>query len=193
MALGLLQQLRLILVEPAGPLNVGAVARVMKNMGLYQLVLVNPRCHPQDPLARQMAVHGADILDRARVVGSLAEALAGCQRVAATTGRQQPQAQTLETPEAVMAWLLPAHPQDPLRAALIFGPEDRGLSNQELVLAQRWVRIPASDTYPSLNLAQAVGVCSYVLHRLAIADVSPAPRTTSPPADWQQRQGFYQD
>jgi tRNA/rRNA methyltransferase len=193
MALGLLQQLRLILVEPAGPLNVGAVARVMKNMGLYQLVLVNPRCHPQDPLARQMAVHGADILDRARVVGSLAEALAGCQRVAATTGRQQPQAQTLETPEAVMAWLLPAHPQDPLRAALIFGPEDRGLSNQELVLAQRWVRIPASDTYPSLNLAQAVGVCSYVLHRLAIADVSPALRTTSPPADWQQRQGFYQD
>jgi tRNA/rRNA methyltransferase len=188
-----LQQLNLILVEPAGPLNVGSVARVMKNMGLTQLVLVNPRCHLQDPLARQMAVHGADILDQARVVGSLGEALTGCQRVVATTGRQQPQAQRLEWPEAVLPWLLPTNPQEQLRSALIFGPEDRGLSNEELIQAQRWIRIPTSDTYPSLNLAQAVAVCSYLLHRLAVTAPSPVSRPADPPADWQQRQGFCQD
>ncbi|HSM80838.1 MAG TPA: RNA methyltransferase [Nodosilinea sp.] len=171
MGLWQLETIRIVLVEPAGPLNVGAAARVMKNMGLRHLVLVNPQCDPRAELALRMAVHGADVLAAATVVDSLPEALAGCERAIATTGRLHPQEQPLELPETALPWLLPATPVDGFAAALIFGPEDRGLSNEELIYAQRWVRIPASDTYPSLNLAQAVAVCSYLLHRCAMAAV----------------------
>jgi tRNA/rRNA methyltransferase len=167
MGLEQLAHLRIVLVEPAGPINVGAVARVMKNMGLHQLVLVNPQCDPTSTAAWRMAVHGQAVLAAAQIVNTLPEALVGCQRAVATTGRIHPQRQGLETPEQVLPWLLSTDPQVPLPTALIFGPEDRGLSNEELVYAQRWIRIPASDAYPSLNLAQAVAVCSYLLHRQA--------------------------
>ncbi len=72
-----LGRVRIILVEPAGPLNVGAVARVMKNMGLQTLVLVNPLCDPLGKEARQMAVRGVDILESAKQVSTLPEALVG--------------------------------------------------------------------------------------------------------------------
>ncbi len=174
MGLDQLAHLRIVLVEPAGPINVGAAARIMKNMGLRHLVLVNPQCDPTSTAAWRMAVHGREVLESAQVVDTLPEALVGCQRAVATTGRIHPQHQGLETPEAVLPWLLSPDPQRPLTTALIFGPEDRGLSNEELIYAQRWIRIPASDAYPSLNLAQAVAVCSYVLHRQA----------TAAPVDW---------
>ncbi|NJL84416.1 MAG: RNA methyltransferase, partial [Chloroflexaceae bacterium] len=76
-----LSALRIVLVEPAGALNVGSIARVMKNMGLQQLVLVNPQCDRLGEQARLMAVHGADILESAQEVSSLTEALHGCQRL----------------------------------------------------------------------------------------------------------------
>jgi tRNA/rRNA methyltransferase len=82
-----LARVRIVLVEPAGPLNVGAVARVMKNMGLRTLVLVNPQCDPLGIEARQMAVHGVDILEAAQCVATLPAALTGCQRAIATTAR----------------------------------------------------------------------------------------------------------
>jgi tRNA/rRNA methyltransferase len=195
-----LAQIRIVLVEPAGPLNVGATARVMKNMGLQHLVLVNPQCDPGSELAQHMAVHGQDVLAAATIAPSLPAALVGCQRAVATTGRLHPQAHRLETPEGALPWLLPAHPADNLSAALIFGPEDRGLSNDELVYAQRWVRIPANDSYPSLNLAQAVAVCGYLLHRFALAADMALPSTAADwsenseePADLEQLEGFYQD
>ena len=164
-----LAHLRIVLVEPAGPMNVGSVARVMKNMGLHHLVLVNPQCDPTSAASWHMAVHGQDVLAAAQIVATLPEALTGCWRAAATTGRIHPQRQGLETPETVLPWLLPRDSSSPRPTALIFGPEDRGLSNEELIYAQRWIRIPASDTYPSLNLAQAVAVCGYLLHRQATA------------------------
>lgn len=154
-------RVRIVLVEPAGPLNVGAVARVMKNMGLNQLVLVNPQCDPLGDQARQMAVHGADILDAARQVATLPEALAECQRAIATTARTRTLSTPLESPRAALPWLL----EDGVTSALIFGPEDRGLSNDELIHAQRIVCIPSSSEYPSLNLAQAVAVCCYELYQ----------------------------
>lgn len=195
-----LNQVRLVLVESAGPLNVGAAARVMKNMGLHHLVLVNPQCDPHSTAARRMAVHGADVLAAATIVATLPEALAGCQRAIATTGRLHPQAHTLETPEAALPWLLPPSPETSFQSALVFGPEDRGLSNDELIYTQRWIRIPASDSYPSLNLAQAVAVCSYLLHRLTQAE--PVTSIPSPKpglleavnrAPLDQIEGFYQD
>ncbi|MFB8794170.1 MAG: RNA methyltransferase [Microcoleus sp.] len=152
-------KIRIILVEPAGPLNVGSVARVMKNMGLHQLVLVNPQCDYLGEEARLMAVRAADILENARVVESLPEALVGCTRAIATTGDDRPLATKREEPADALPWLKEAP------SALIFGREDCGLTNAELNYAQRLIRIPSSDAYTSLNLAQAVAVCCYELYR----------------------------
>lgn len=162
--------IRIVLVEPAGALNVGSVARVMKNMGLEQLILVNPHCDPLGDEAKRMAVHAADILEQAIIVSSLPEALTGCQRAIATTARSRSQAlpTDLEDPRTVLPWLFDCP------SALIFGPEDRGLNNDELSYAQRFLRIPSSSNYPSLNLAQAVGVCCYELRYLAL-EIQPTP------------------
>lgn len=153
--------IRIVLVEPAGPLNVGSVARVMKNMGLSQLVLVNPQCDPWGDEAQQMAVHAADVLAAAQVVTSLPDALVGCQRAIATTGRPHTTLPIpLESPRVALPWLCT---KDAQPGALIFGREDSGLTNEELNYAQRFVQIPTSPVYPSMNLAQAVAVCCYEL------------------------------
>jgi tRNA/rRNA methyltransferase len=150
---------RIVLVEPAGPLNVGAIARVAKNFGLSQLVLVNPHCDPFGPEARQMAVHAQDVLSHVQIVPTLADALRGCQRAVATTARERGFNAPLELPEQVFPWLLAPD----LQTALIFGPEDRGLNNDELYQAQRIVKIPTDLAYESMNLAQAVAVSCYEL------------------------------
>lgn len=167
---------RIVLVEPAGPRNLGSIARVLKNMGLSRWVLVNPHCDPQDPEAQIMAVHGADLLAQVQIVTSLSEALQGCQRVVGTTGRDQtyPPEWQIESPRSALPWVLGAE-----SAAVVFGPEDRGLSNGELSLCQRQVMIPASPEYPSLNLAQAVGICGYELRLAALVGI----QTTGDPID----------
>jgi len=162
-----LQQVRIVLVEPAGPLNVGAIARIIKNMGLSQLVLVNPQCDPASGEARQMAVHAQDVLHAARIVPTLLDALEGCRRVIATTGRDDSTLHlSLEPPRAVLPWLLDS-PDGP--TALVFGREDRGLTNDELNHGQRFLQIPTDDAYSSLNLAQAVALCCYEL-RMAVLE-----------------------
>ena len=100
-----LKNTRIVLVEPAGARNVGSIARVMKNMGLTQLVIVNPECDYLGEEARQMAVHGIDRLESARVVPDLAAALEGCHRVAATIGRDGVP-RLVETLRSVVPWLL---------------------------------------------------------------------------------------
>ncbi len=189
-----LARIRIVLVEPAGPLNVGSVARVMKNMGLSQLILVNPQCDRQDESAIKMAVHGADILEAAQIVNELPEALTGCQRAIATTGRSRSLPTALEHPRIALPWLL----ETP--SALIFGREDRGLSNDELNYAQRFVRIPSSPEYPSLNLAQSVAVCAAELYQQAIGIAGETPAIASPittqthvpTASLDQLEGYYQ-
>ncbi len=155
-----LARLRIVLVEPAGPINVGAIARVMKNFGLDNLVLVNPQCDPLSAEALMMAVHAKEILESAVVVATLPEALHGCVRAIATTGRVRSWEIPLENPRTALPWLL-EEPEKP--AALIFGREDRGLSNEELNYAQRFIFIPTNENYLSLNLATAVAICCYEL------------------------------
>ena len=195
-----LRRVRIVLVEPAGPRNVGAIARVMKNMGLQQLVLVNPQCDPLGEEARLMAVRGSDRLEAAQIVATIPEALQGCRRVIATTGREQTALNVpLEPPRACLPWLLAEPDSD---TALIFGREDRGLSNAELNLAQRLLYIPAETEYESLNLAQAAGLCCYEL-RMACLEPGFQPghnqREQMPRvqpgaiAPHDQREGFYRD
>jgi tRNA/rRNA methyltransferase len=120
-----------------------------------------------------MAVHGADILEAAQQVNTLPDALVGCQRAIATTARARTLPTPQESPKAALPWLL----ADGITSALIFGPEDRGLSNLELNYAQRFVCIPASAEYSSLNLAQAVAVCCYELFQIARQPALPAAKT----------------
>ena len=153
--------LRIVLVEPAGPLNIGSAARVMKNFGLSQLDLVNPQSAPHSDEARQMAVHAYDIIAAAKIVNNLPAALAGCQRAIATSARSRDLQTPLESPELALPWRV-----DPAPGALIFGPEDRGLNNDELLQAQRYIKIGTRPPYESLNLAQAVAICCYELSRV---------------------------
>jgi tRNA/rRNA methyltransferase len=183
----MLSSLRIVLVEPAGPLNVGSVARVMKNMGLKKLVIVNPKCEIDGEEARKMAVHAADILETATQVDSIPAALVGCERAAATTSRERGTATSLLHPQECLPWLLEAP------SALIFGPEDRGLSNEELKYAQQFIRIPSSEIYPSLNLAQAVAICCYELYQLAPVKQTQTPAPLpSQAAPLEQMEGYYQ-
>jgi len=194
-----LQHIRIVLVEPAGALNVGSAARIMANMGLSQLVLVNPHCDPLGEEARRMAVHAGDILERAIAVSTIPEALTDCTRAIATTARDRALNTEMELPEVALPWLLPAESATAVTpAALIFGPEDRGLSNAELNYAQRFVRIPSDPAYDSLNLAQAIAVCCYELARAAEprqAPAAPSPSASSlgEMAALEQLEGFYQD
>ncbi len=189
-----LENIRIVLVEPAGPLNIGSVARAMKNMGLRNLVLVNPHCDPLGAEARQMAVHAADILETAQRVDSIPAALVGCYRAIATTARPRSAAATLEHPRQALPWIL----ETP--SALIFGPEDRGLNNEELNYAQRFIGIPSHPDYPSLNLAQAVAVCCYELYQISqfsepIQPVQPAPaehESSEPLASMDALEGYFQ-
>jgi tRNA/rRNA methyltransferase len=157
---------RIVLVEPAGPMNVGAIARAMKNFGLQKLFIVNPQCDPLGEEALKMSVHAKDILESASLVASLPEALKGCTRAVATSARVRAWDNPLETPRAALPWLL-EETENP--TALIFGREDRGLSNEELNYAQRFIRIPSSENYPSLNLATAVALCCYELSQIESA------------------------
>ncbi|WP_267384353.1 RNA methyltransferase [Cyanobacterium sp. uoEpiScrs1] len=183
-----LAQIKIVLVEPAGPLNVGSVARVMKNMGLQQLILVRPNCDPLGPEARLMAVHGLDILRKVQKVGSLSEALQGCQEIIATTARPRSLLTPLETPHQALPGLLASN----FPSALIFGPEDRGLSNEELNYAQRFICIPTNQAYPSLNLAQSVTICAYELYQAA--QIPRELPSTSPKklASFDIVEGYYQ-
>ncbi|MBW4521431.1 MAG: RNA methyltransferase [Scytolyngbya sp. HA4215-MV1] len=174
-----LDPIRIILVEPAGALNVGAIARVMKNFGLSNLVLVNPHCDPTGIEAQQMAVHAKEVLAQASQVATLPEALVGCQWAIATTARPRALGPQLESPKTVLSELI--KPGQTLQTGLIFGPEDRGLSNEELKYAQRFICIPSNPTYASLNLAQAVAICAYELYQLVQVEPANSETVASPP------------
>lgn len=171
-----LEQIRIVLVEPAGARNVGSIARVMANMGLGQLVLVHPRCDWQGEEAVQMAVHARSLLAAAQVVPDVRTALVGCERVVATTHRQDLPMAPTQSPAQALGWLRSATGP----GAILFGREDRGLDNQELDFAQRYLRIPVDPTYTSLNLAQAVGICAYELVRGDWASAETPPVVTAP-------------
>ncbi|HYC08882.1 MAG TPA: RNA methyltransferase [Steroidobacteraceae bacterium] len=180
--------IRIVLVAPSHPGNIGAAARAMKNMALSELVLVQPKQFPH-PEATARASGADDVLTAARVVESLAEALAGCGYVAATTARDRDQYfRVVELRDAALH-LVAAARRSP--AAVVFGAERTGLTNEELESAHALIRIPASAAYPSLNLAMAVQVVAYELFQAAgSAAVASAP-LAAPLATAQEMQHLY--
>ena len=153
-----LDNLSVVLVETSFPGNLGAAARAMKNMGLTDLRLVNPPRDRQDE-AQALASSARDVLDAARPFRSLEDAVADCAAVVGTTARMGGWRKKLWSPRDLTLELTPL--TDRNRVALVFGPEDRGLSNEDIARCTHLVRIPTSRLMTSLNLSQAVLVLSY--------------------------------
>jgi TrmH family RNA methyltransferase len=168
-----LARVRIVLVRPQHPGNVGAAARAMKNMGLADLVLVTPEPLDVDAAAI-MAVHARDLLARHRRVDTLADAIGDCGLVVGASGRAGGERTDAAPPRVLAPVILAASARNDV--ALVFGPEDHGLSNDELMRCHRLLTIPATAAYASLNLAQAVLICGYEL-RLAADTAQPCPET----------------
>jgi tRNA/rRNA methyltransferase len=158
---------RIVLVRTHYPGNLGATARVMRNFGLTDLVLVDPVTSTNELEARRMATHGLALLDAARVVPDLGTALADCVFTLATSALPGGVVrQTFAgTPEEKFPELLKVMDAGPV--ALVFGPEPHGLANEEITRCHGLVHIPVDPAFPALNLAQAVAICCYELRRLS--------------------------
>ena len=157
-----LDAISIVLVRPKFPENVGSAARAMKNMGLNHLVLVNG-CSPLHVNAYKLASGAEEILERAEEMPSLQEAISEMGVAVGTTSRSGKERNPLLTPEGLARRLLPLSLENSV--ALVFGSEKEGLTNEELSLCHMYVRIPTSESFPSLNLAQAVMVLGYELFK----------------------------
>lgn len=159
----MLSNIRIVLVQTYHPGNIGASARAMKTMGLNDLVLVNPRCFP-DPEASQLAAGAEEVIDNARVVGTLAEAVADCVQVIGASARLRSlPLPHYDEPEAMGRELVNTAITDPV--ALVFGRERFGLTSDEIRCCSHQVSIPANPDYGILNLSQAVQVLCYETYK----------------------------
>jgi len=160
-----LSNCRIVLVRPHYAGNLGAAARVMRNFGLADLVLVAPYASTNDLEARRLARDGLKILDAARVVPELSDAVADCvftlSTSALTAGIHR--RGIIGTPAESMPGLVAIAERGPV--AIVFGPEPHGLSNEEISHCHGMVHIPVSPDFPALNLAQAVTICCYEYRR----------------------------
>lgn len=180
-----------VLLEPQDPVNIAAVVRAMKNMGVHALRLVNPA--PYEPDRIEGVAHDTgDVVARIRHFATLDEALADCVRVAGFTARRRAAKRPLLDPRSAAGDVGRFAEQG--RVALLFGREDRGLPNAALDRAHVVVTIPTTS-HPSLNLAQAVLIALYELHCAASASsrtISP-PRKDAPPASADQYERAFFD
>jgi tRNA/rRNA methyltransferase len=168
----LFNRLRFVLVETSRAGNIGSVARAMKTMGFTELVLVAPRCADpvHDPEAVAFASGALDVLQNARIVGSIGEALEGCNFAAAVSARLREFSPPVWTPRAFAGH---AAGQGEVTAALILGNERVGLPNEIVEKCNVLINIPANPAYSSLNLSQAAQVLAYECRMAAIGDEVP--------------------
>jgi TrmH family RNA methyltransferase len=165
--------IRMVLVDTSHPGNIGAAARAMKNMELEDLALVRPRQFPH-PEASARASGADDLLARARVCGTLSEALEGCGLVLACTSRERDHYYRVLDVREGAARAVAASALAPV--GVVFGGEHSGLNNEDLAPAHALLRIPTGKAYASLNLAMAVQVVAYEILRARGVAVPPAPR-----------------
>ncbi len=154
--------LKVILVEPKGPLNVGSIARLCSNFDVEELRIVSPKCDIFCLEARKMALKGQKYLDHCKIFDDLEDAICDCDLVIASSGKINVSKDSfLESFENIFSWILSFKKINNL--AIIFGREDRGLTNNELLLANKIFNIPTSTNNPSLNLSHAVSIVLYEL------------------------------
>jgi tRNA/rRNA methyltransferase len=187
-----LLEISIIVVEPQGPINIGMIARTMKNFGFQNLILFNPQCEI-DSEARKFSMHGLDILKNARIVQtdtdpsliSLKRLFNEFHYVIGTSGKltrfNNVKRITYYVDEIDLSIL-----QDPeAKVALVFGREDKGLYNEELDLCDFIVKIPVVDTYPALNLSHAVAITLFSLFR-EVRTIERGDIVASSPTDREQ-------
>ena len=156
---------QIVLVETSHPGNIGSVARAMKNMGLAILALINPKKFPHQE-ATALAGNATDVLDNAKIFTSIQEAVKNSKVIYATSARDRAiewptltaKEAAQETQELVM---------NEIQVSILFGREDRGLTNEELQLANKHLIIPAHPDYPVLNIAMSTQVVCYELYQSA--------------------------
>jgi tRNA/rRNA methyltransferase len=166
-----------ILAGPKHPGNIGSVARAMANMGFGRLVLAAPRCEINEE-SRRMAKAGTDVLDAAQVYPSLAAAAAEMHMLVGTTGARGGYRANVATPRRLAPKILDQAAEQTV--GILFGPEDTGLVDEDLLLCQHLIRIPTSRQADSINLAQAVMIISYELMLGSLAhEPGCAPRLAS--------------
>jgi tRNA (cytidine32/uridine32-2'-O)-methyltransferase len=170
---------RIVLVGTQHPGNIGSAARAMKTMGLEDLALVAPERFP-DPQAYALAAGAAELIERARVYPSLAEAVADCRTVIATTARQRTVPMPEYTPREGALRLREAQALGP--TALVFGRERTGLENAELQLCHAAICVPANPEYSSLNLAAAVQILAYEWRLAGLEALPPTTPESDPEA-----------
>ena len=180
---------RIVLVGTTHPGNIGAVARAMKNMGLHDLMLVEPSYFPHEE-ATARASGAEDILDATRVVADLDEALADCTYIAGASARSRTIGWPSMAPRECAARLVEESRHG--AAAAVFGPEKSGLTNEHLDRCHTLLTIPTAPGFSSLNLAMAVQVLAYEIRVATISDEAAPPAPDALPATGAELQHFYE-
>ena len=159
--MGLIKQVKIILIESSNSGNIGSTLRAMKTMGFGNLCLVNPKKFPSEEVTA-LAANASDLIDTVQVVNSLEEALDGCNLVVGTSSRDRKVPWPNESITSASPKIIAEADKDNT-VAILFGREDRGLTNEELQRCNLHVHIPANEDYPVLNVAMSVQVICYQL------------------------------
>ena len=163
----LLNSVKVVLVGTTHPGNIGATARAMKNMGIFDLALVEPKEFPSD-VATFRSKAAKDILEKASVHTSLEEAISECELVVGTSARGRTVPWPVLNPREAAEEMHKSSLNG--KVAIVFGREDRGLTNEELGLCNFHVHIPSDPEYSSLNLSQAVQILAYEIRLSYLQD-----------------------
>jgi TrmH family RNA methyltransferase len=173
-----LKNITIVLVRPQYAGNIGSVCRAMKNMGLTRLNLVSPEQQPLSAEARMMATSAKDILQKAKIFSSLEDALKGFRWIAGTSARKGINRGPFVSPREVCPEIIQHARSIPV--AILFGPEDRGLTNRELDPCHALIAIPTHPGLSSLNLAQAVILVCYELYLASLTELGNGQRGMRP-------------
>ncbi|OGQ96697.1 MAG: hypothetical protein A2521_07525 [Deltaproteobacteria bacterium RIFOXYD12_FULL_57_12] len=184
----LLANVAIVLKEPKYPENIGAAARIAMNMGIPNIVLVRAEEPDREKMLKLATHNGEEMIDRMTRYPSLVEALAPFSHVVGTSARQGRKRRLENTPRDIVPSLVPLLKNN--KVALLFGPEDRGLTNDDLKFCQQTVTIPTAD-FSSLNLAQAVTVLCYELFTGILQSNLPKARPAPKLADSHELEGMY--
>ena len=164
------ENIAVILVNPQIPQNIGAAARAMNNMGLSRLILVNPKNPDRDLMLLSGTIHSEEIIDNIEICNDLKEAVGKFGYIAGTTARHGAIRPAMTSPQRLAEKLVDVSQNNEI--AIMFGPEDKGLSNEHLKYCHTIATIPTSD-FSSLNLAQAVLIICYEIFRAGIKQSKP--------------------
>tara|TARA_Y100001970_G_scaffold105427_1_gene132090 strand:- start:17893 stop:18639 length:747 start_codon:yes stop_codon:yes gene_type:complete len=157
-------KLKIVLVEPEGPINVGSIARLCANFAVDQLRIVSPKCDIFSLDTKKMSLKGFSYVEELNIFNSLNAAISDCDLVLATCGRIDNSKENFNYPlEEISKWIEVSNNIKNL--AVVFGRETIGLTNKELLLAHRVFTIDTNKNYPSLNLSHAVSIVLYELNK----------------------------